>query len=269
MDWSEEANAAISKVPFFVRKRVRKKVEEQARRSGSDRVTIAHVKETQARFMGNMEKEIKGYQVENCFGPSGCPNRIGDNDKLTARIEEHLASLHLKDFLHKRVNGPLKMHHEFRISLSDCPNGCSRPQIVDVGLLGASPPKITAASCSQCNSCVENCREAAITLSPEGPIIDFTKCLFCGHCHRDCPTGTIIEGKQGYRVLVGGKLGRHPQLAHELPGIFNAEEALSIIKKCLELFMTHFRGSERFGDILNRVGLNHLMEAEKNSRPNS
>jgi len=260
MEWSDEASAAISKVPFFVRKRVRKKVEEEARNSGSDRVTIAHVKSAQARYMGNMEAEVKGWQVDNCFGPSGCPNRIGDDAGLTARIEAYLASLDLKAFLKSRVNGPLKMHHEFRISLSDCPNGCSRPQIVDVGLLGASRPSVTDAPCSQCGSCVDNCRENAIALTAQGPVIDFGRCLFCGHCHRDCPTQTLIEEKQGYRILVGGKLGRHPQLGRELPGIFSPDQAMTVIKRCLERFMTHFQGKERFGDILNRVGYDDLAD---------
>ena len=260
MEWSDEASAAVGKVPFFVRKRVRKKVEEEARNSGSDRVTIAHVKSAQARYMGNMEAEVKGWQVDNCFGPSGCPNRIGDDASLSGRIEEHLASLDLKAFLKSRVNGPLKMHHEFRISLSDCPNGCSRPQIVDVGLMGASRPAVTDEQCSQCRSCVDNCRENAIELTDQGPVIDFDKCLFCGHCHRDCPTRSLIEEKQGYRILVGGKLGRHPQLGRELPGIFSPDQAMAVIKKCLTRFMTHFQGKERFGDILNRVGCDDLAD---------
>ena len=260
MEWSDEASAAVSKVPFFVRKRVRKKVEEEARNSGSDRVTITHVNNAQARFMGNMEAEVKGYQVDNCFGPSGCPNRIGDDATFTARIETYLSSLDLKTFLKSKVKGPLKMHHEFRISLSDCPNGCSRPQIVDIGLLGASRPVISEEPCSQCNNCVDSCREEAITLSADGPVIDFTKCLYCGHCHRDCPTGTITEAKQGYRILVGGKLGRHPQLGHELPGIFTPDEAMTVIKRSLQLFITHFQGKERFGDILNRVGYGNLTD---------
>lgn len=260
MEWSDEASTAVGKVPFFVRKRVRKKVEEEARNSGSGRVTIAHVKSAQARFMGNMEAEIKGYQVDNCFGPSGCPNRIGDDATLTGRIEAYLASLDLKTFLKSRVTGPLKMHHEFRISLSDCPNGCSRPQIVDIGLLGASCPEITSEPCSQCNSCVNTCREEAITLSAHGPVIDFARCLFCGHCHRDCPTNTLIEKKQGYRILVGGKLGRHPQLGRELAGIFSPDETMAVIKRCLQRFLAHFDGKERFGDILNRVGYDDLTE---------
>ncbi len=258
MEWSEDASAAIGKVPFFVRSRVRKKVEAEARKSGSNKVSIAHLHSAQARYLGNMEAEVKGYQVDNCFGPSGCPNRIGDDDGLAARIEEHLNALDLKRFLQTKVKGPLKMHHEFRISISDCPNGCSRPQIVDVGLLGASPPSITDEPCSQCNSCVDSCREEAVTLTARGPVIDFNKCLYCGHCHRDCPTNTLVAGKHGYRILLGGKLGRHPQLGLQLPGIFSAKQALTVIKECLKLFMAQFQGKERFGDILNRVGYDNL-----------
>ena len=36
------------------------------------------------------------------------------------------------------------MHHEFRVSLSACPNACSRPQIVDIGLIGAVTPVLTS-----------------------------------------------------------------------------------------------------------------------------
>ncbi len=263
MEWSDEAAAAVARVPFFVRKRVRKKVEEEARRQGSRQVAMHHVESAQARYMGNMEAEMKGYQVETCFGPSGCPNRLGDDERLAARIEDYLASLDLKAFLRERVNGPLKMHHEFRVSISDCPNGCSRPQIVDIGLLGACQPGLTAMECSHCNGCVESCREAAIELI-DGccPVIDFNRCLACGHCLRACPTGTLAEAAQGYRILVGGKLGRHPQLGRELPGIFSADQALTVIERCLALFREHFDGHGRFGDIVNRVGVAGLAAPE-------
>ena len=38
------------------------------------------------------------------------------------------------------------------------------------------------------------------------------KCLFCSDCIKTCTTGTIKEAKTGFRVLAGGKLGRHPRL---------------------------------------------------------
>ena len=81
MKWSEEAEAAIKKVPFFVRKKVRARVEKEARESGKFQVSIDEVRATQANFISKMDSEIKGYQVDTCFGPGGCPNRavVGDN----------------------------------------------------------------------------------------------------------------------------------------------------------------------------------------------
>ncbi|MDH5297966.1 MAG: 4Fe-4S binding protein [Desulfobulbaceae bacterium] len=226
MDRSDEGSGAETKEPFCVRKRV-----------------------------GTAKEETRGFQVDSCLGPSGCPNRVGDGDTLVARVEAALDALDLKSFLKARVKGVLKSHHRFRVSISDCPNGCSRPQIVDVGLLGACQPGLTDEPCNRCNGCVESCREQAIILA-DGccPLIDFTRCLACGQCLGACPTGTLAEAKRGYRILVGGKLGRHPRLGRELPGIFTADEALLVVNRCLEFYMANWCAGERFGEILNRVG---------------
>jgi hypothetical protein len=34
-----------------------------------------------------MASEIKGYQIETCFGPRGCPNRAAVSDQLLKDIE--------------------------------------------------------------------------------------------------------------------------------------------------------------------------------------
>jgi hypothetical protein len=41
MEWSPEAEAAIKKVPFFVRKRVRSRVEQDAKQAG--KTVVKHV----------------------------------------------------------------------------------------------------------------------------------------------------------------------------------------------------------------------------------
>ena len=43
MRWTKEADKAVSKVPFFVRKKVRKRVEEEAARQGAAEVSLDHV----------------------------------------------------------------------------------------------------------------------------------------------------------------------------------------------------------------------------------
>ena len=64
MKWTSQAEEAISKVPFFVRRRVRKKVEEEAMRDGAAEVRLEHVRRCQRKFLEQMEEEVKGYQVE-------------------------------------------------------------------------------------------------------------------------------------------------------------------------------------------------------------
>ena len=49
MKWSDEAENAIRKVPFFVRKKVRVRVEKEAASEGRNEVTIAQVNATRAR----------------------------------------------------------------------------------------------------------------------------------------------------------------------------------------------------------------------------
>jgi dissimilatory sulfite reductase (desulfoviridin) alpha/beta subunit len=258
MKWSVEAEAAVSKVPFFVRKRVKKRVEEEALRCGAKEVHLQHVQTCQKRFLNQMEDEVKGYQVETCFGPTGCPNRAVTWDDLSRKVEDRIAQRNLKSFLKERVQGPLKIHHEFRISIADCPNACSRPQIADLGLIGARKPKVSDAPCSQCGACVEICREKAIFLNGQGPLVDFSKCLHCGQCLNVCPTGTLLEDTKGYRIQVGGKLGRHPRLARELPGIYGLEETLRMVDRCLDHYQRYCQQGERFGEVLERTGLEEL-----------
>ncbi len=259
MRWTQEADQAVQKVPFFVRKRVRKRVEEHAAREGASQVTIEHVQACQRRFLERMEEEVRGYQVETCFGPTGCPNRVVIAQDMAGNLERILAKKALREFLAARVEGPLKLHHEFRISVSDCPNSCSRPQIADVGLIGCRKPVVSEKPCEACGCCVQVCREEAIRLDSRGPLLDPERCLGCGQCIQVCPTGTLEEGLTGYRVLVGGKLGRHPRLATELPGIYPVEDIAKVVERIVNLYMKECKRGERLGEIAEQKGWEELL----------
>ena len=252
MDWTPDAETALKKVPFFVRKRVRARVEKDAAEAGKEVVSLADVKATQARYLASMKSEIKGYQLEACFGPSGCPNRAVISDSILEGIEELLKAEDLLSFLQQRVKGDLKFHHEFRITLADCPNACSQPQIKDIGVIGACTPALTHEPCTQCEACVEACKEDAIALNHENecPKINLARCLHCGKCITVCPTGTIAEKQRGFRIQLGGKLGRHPQLASELPGIYTESQVLEIVKNCVRFYKKNSLHGERFAQIL-------------------
>jgi dissimilatory sulfite reductase (desulfoviridin) alpha/beta subunit len=210
--------------------------------------------------LNHMDEQVRGHRVETCFGADGCPNRACNGRNPASRLEDLLTRKNILGFMKQRVAEPLKMHHELRVSISDCPNACSRPQIADIGLIGACRPSLSRESCSRCGSCLELCRENAIMLTDgeAQPAIDPGRCLACGLCANACPSGKLIAGAKGYRILLGGKLGRHPQLAKEIKGIFSPEECLVIVETCVDHFMKHYIAGERFGDILNQAALYDL-----------
>jgi anaerobic sulfite reductase subunit C len=253
MKWTAEAENAIKKVPFFVRKRVRARVEKEAVEHGKPMVTLAEVKATQRRYLNNMESEVRGYQLDSCFGPNGCPRRAVRNDTLLPRIQSLLEKEDLLGFLKQTVPGELRFHHEFRVTIADCPNACSQPQIKDIGIIGACVPQVTEEACTQCQACVEACRETAVALTEDdtdGPVIDRARCINCGRCTPVCPSGTLASGKEGYRIQLGGKLGRHPRLAMELPEIFSEDDVLRVIRDCITFYKQRSRHGERFADLL-------------------
>jgi len=201
-----------------------------------------------------MEKEVQGYDISACFGGEGCPNSANSCAELLKDIDALMAKADLLAFLKAAVPEGLKFHHEFRISLSDCPNACSRPQIADIGIIGAVLPVKGKKECTGCMACVDACPDGAICLErKEHPAIDPDLCLVCGKCIIACPTGTIEEKKRGFRVLLGGRLGRHPRLAMEVPGIHSRTQVLAIVESCLKFYKTHSKNGHRFSKILTSM----------------
>lgn len=257
MKWSKDADQAVQKIPFFVRKKVKKKVEDYADQKGKTSVDLSDVNELKNKFLsrGGMEKEIKGYEVASCFGGSGCPNSANSCTRLVADIEKIVKQEDILGFLKESVEQDLKFHHEFKVTLCNCPNACSRPQIADIGIIGAVLPGLSDEACSLCNACVQACEEKAILLDEEKrvPLIDDDKCLMCGKCISACPTGTIEEKQKGFRVMLGGRLGRHPRLAMEVAGLFSHDEALQVVKNCLKFYKEHSKKGQRFSHILSSI----------------
>lgn len=260
MEWTVDAEKLIKKVPFFVRNRVKARVEKETRAAGKSVVDAPDVRAAQQQFLKTMSSEVKGYQIDACFGESGCPHQAMPAHRLIPKLEHLLKKADLRGFLKDHVKGDLKFHHEFRITLADCPNACSQPQIKDVGIIGAVRPSLTDRECSLCGACVDVCKEQAIQLPAAAavPVIDPERCLLCGQCIPVCPTGTLDAGEHGYRVMIGGKLGRHPRLAAELPGMVSESETLAIVERCLTLYKTRSTGGRRFAAILREEDLSTI-----------
>ena len=204
--------------------------------------------------------EIKGWRVETCKGPKqGCANRAAPDDALAADLDDVFLQHDFGVGLRALVGGALKHRHEFSVAIADCPNACSRPQIADLGLIGAAEPNLTNDQCHQCMGCVHACREGAVVHPGLLPLINYDRCVRCGSCCRVCLSGTLQVGRRGWRVLLGGKLGRHPRLGVELGGILSHAGVLAAAGCCIEFYLRNARAGERLGDLLQRAGDEELL----------
>ena len=203
--------------------------------------------------------EIAGWRIETCKGPrEGCANRAAPDDALAADLD---ALFRARDFgagLRALVGAKLKRRHEFTVAIADCPNACSRPQIADLGLIGAAEPVVTNDQCHQCMGCVHACREGAVGHPGLLPMINYERCVRCGSCCRVCLSGTLQVGRRGWRILLGGKLGRHPRLGAEVAGIYSRDGVLAAAACCIDFYLRRAGSGERLGDLLQRVGDDEL-----------
>ena len=253
--WDPDAEQLLRRVPFFVRHRVRKKVEEDLAAAGRSRVTVADLEESKKRQLQRLSEGAKGYTLETCFGSSGCQNAVVASAELVSRLEELLERADLLSFLRSQLGETLKLHHQFRVTLADCPNSCSQPQIKDIGIIGEVEVQCGPEACSGCGECAAVCEESALTLE-NGRVVglDYERCVRCGACARVCPTEALKTGGGGYRVLVGGKLGRHPQLARELAQGLDQDQVIRLVSRIVEVYKAQARKGERLGSVINRIG---------------
>ena len=262
MTWDSEAENRLRRVPFFVRKHVREKVEKEVAAAGRSCVTQADLENSKRRHLKKLSEGVKGYSLEVCFGSSGCQNAVVVSADLVSQLEDLLEKADLLTLLRSRLGERLKLHHQLRVTLSDCPNSCSQPQIRDIGIVGQAQILCEPEECIACGECEPVCDESAILLKDGFLVgIDEELCVQCGGCARVCPSDAITTPKGTYRVLVGGKLGRHPQLARELTKDLNSDQVLALVGDIIDYYKAKSKDGERLGAVINRLGWEEFKDA--------
>jgi len=292
MDWEEDALGAISKAPALLRGMVRKKVEGYVRQKGRTVVTLADVSEARDLAMrgraraaregaepdeygGLSAEEIERivtetktavtsnsrfYEVKVCGGAFGCPRALFDVQDLADRIIERIEASGLPEAVQARVRPPILRHHKFTVAVAGCPNSCSQPQIQDFGVQGRARVGLGSGSCTQCMACVRICSEGCIVVDRSGPEIDRGACIDCGDCAMVCPSETLVVQERGFTALIGGKLGRHPQLAREIAWFCDEQALLGALDSAMDIFMNHMQSGERLADAVTRIGIQAIRE---------
>ncbi len=197
------------------------------------------------------------YDVTLCRGVAAqaqCRFAMPTDAELVSAIRAAVDRSGWPEFVRAAVGGPLLHHHAFRIAVAACPNGCSRPHVADVGFIRACTPELDPTLCTRCGLCVRVCPDDAISLDRLGPVFDREQCMECGLCVAKCREQALACRTMGYRIVLGGKLGRHPRLATEIPEVFTVEQGGAVVEVCLALYMRHYARGVRFGSLVERLG---------------
>ena len=136
----------------------------------------------------------------------------------------------------------LMSHSRLKIAASGCPNACSQVHIKDLGIIAYISPEIVG-NCTACGECEKVCREKGVEVQQ---IAVFNEnCIGCGDCVRACPE-KAIGGEVRFKVLAGGKLGRHPKLAEVVADVSSLKDALKVIRAGIGLAAVE---NKRFSEI--------------------
>jgi dissimilatory sulfite reductase (desulfoviridin) alpha/beta subunit len=105
---------------------------------------------------------------------------------------------------------------------------------------------------------VKTCREAAIFMQGSRAVTRAEDCLVCGECARSCPANAIRCEPLGFRLLLGGHMGRHPAWATELHGLCLPDRIPHMIACLVRLLICEAREGERPSQTFARLGFAYI-----------
>lgn len=155
----------------------------------------------------------------------------------------------------------VKLPHKFKIATGGCPNNCVKPDLNDLGIVGQMIPQFDEDMCNGCKKCkIEKVCPMQAAKVEDGVLeIDQEICNNCGRCVGNCPFDAIEEGKQGFKIYIGGRWGK--KVAHGIPlsKVFTSEEEmLDTVEAAILLYREQGQTGERFADTIARIGFEEV-----------
>ncbi len=155
--------------------------------------------------------------------------------------------------------------HKFKMAVTGCPHNCAKATENDIGVMGAILPHWDADACLDCRLCVNTCPVQAI-IRAEGSgapryVLDEDTCIHCSICTCSCPASSWTPAATGYSLFIGGTMGKVPRLATLLKRLIpDKEELYRLIERSLRYYQQHGRKKERFGHMIDRLGVEKVKE---------
>lgn len=191
--------------------------------------------------------------VVSCKGTT-CRFGLIDTYDLSMKIhEEFYVKLH-----------DVKLPHKFKIAVGGCPNNCVKPDLNDLGIVGQRIMRINFDECKNCKTCQieKNCPMEAAKIKDGKISVDYDICNNCGRCFGNCPFGLFEEYSTGYQIYVGGRWGKKTAMGKPLSRILTSEdEVMDIISKTIDFFKKNGNQGERFGSVVERLGIENVEKA--------
>ncbi len=193
-----------------------------------------------------------------CRGLEGnCPSALWTDSSVVPALEDVLGRSSWLRRMAERHGGATLSHLRFKVALAACPNACTMPQIRDFGIIATQMPQQIGAECNGCGACQKACREQAMTVDTGRARIHPDRCVGCGVCIRACPQKTIQPSELCLRILVGGRMGRHPRWAEELCRT-DASSAPGVLLAFLDCLEQEAQPAEGVAAFVERIGIDAL-----------
>lgn len=157
----------------------------------------------------------------------------------------------------------VSLPHKFKIALGGCPNNCVKPNLNDLGIIGARAPGYDPSKCRGCKKCQLEaaCPIKAARLVDGKLAIDPEACNSCGRCVTKCPFHCNDQDVYGWRIFVGGRWGKKVAHGRRLDKFFtDKNEVLDVVEKAILLFRDQGKSGERFADTIQRIGFERAQE---------
>lgn len=211
-----------------------------------------------AQSDGPTDKNTGPYEMKACRGFRGeCPYSLHPSPSLVAQIEHAIQNTAW--FRTASQNGSrLPRHHDrFTVALAACPNGCTQPQIKDMGIIADARPNAISSKCDGCSRCTEICLEKAITVCEDRAKLISQRCVGCALCIKECPQNALHTDGVHFRILVGGRMGKHPQWGQELCLVSDSSVPLAV-KGFLDKIGDLAKVGERIAAITEKLEITEL-----------